>query len=439
MTTMNVRDSGGAIVAIEKPLVPGRAADIASRPVALSNEDVTLLGATNETAPASDTATVGLNGRLQRIAQNITAFIALFPGALAGNGGLKVGLPDVRPAAVNITARDIVSSSASGQNAVGIVTGAPTANSTNSQAINGESTARIQITGTWTGTLAFEGSADGGTTWFAQPARGTGTVYTLGSVTGNGLFTVDVSGLTNLRVRSTAVMTGIAVTQMTLATPAGFVQVTNPVRIVDNTTGASETIKAASTPPATTDTTVVTGIADGNNVTLGSKADAKAATTDATPITAMSVWKQISASVQALVTGTVLAAGAALIGRTVADASSAAGGITDTARLASAAASTNALRVKNGAGRIYQLSGKNNAAYDVFLVLYDSTTSPPVPGTTVIRKKIICPAGQAFVYDFANGLYFATGIGYAFTKLVADADTTVLVAADITAFNMDYC
>lgn len=42
--------------------------------------------------------------------------------------------------------------------------------------------------------------------------------------------------------------------------------------------------------------------ADGANVTLGAKADAKSTATDTTAITAMSVWKQISASVQALVT-----------------------------------------------------------------------------------------------------------------------------------------
>jgi hypothetical protein len=111
---------------------------------------------------------------------------------------------------------------------------------------------------------------------------------------------------------------------------------------------------------------------------------------------------------------------------------------TSTARLPSAAGTTNATNVKTAAGRIYQASGKNNAAYDVFLVLYDAATNPPVPGTTTIRKKMICPAGQAFVYDWSVGLTFATGIGYAFTKLVADADTTVLVAADITAFNLDY-
>jgi hypothetical protein len=130
--------------------------------------------------------------------------------------------------------------------------------------------------------------------------------------------------------------------------------------------------------------------------------------------------------------------GTNLIGRAVADASAATGGIASTARMASAAASTNATNVKTSAGRVYQASGKNNAAYDVFVVLYDSAANPPVPGTTTIRKKMVCPAGQAFVYDWPVGMTCATGIGYAFTKLVADADTTVLVAADITAFNLDY-
>lgn len=112
-------------------------------------------------------------------------------------------------------------------------------------------------------------------------------------------------------------------------------------------------------------------------------------------------------------------------------------GPTATARLASSAATTNAANVKTAAGRVYQLTGKNNAAYDIFLVLYDSATNPPVPGTTPIRKKVICPAGQTFVYDILAGVY-SSGIGYAFTKLVADADTTAIAAGDITAFNLDY-
>jgi hypothetical protein len=44
-----------------------------------------------------------------------------------------------------------------------------------------------------------------------------------------------------------------------------------------------------------------TTVADGANISFGTKADAKSTATDTTPVSAMSVWKQISASMQALV------------------------------------------------------------------------------------------------------------------------------------------
>src|SRR5690349_18753689 len=50
----------------------------------------TLTGALTETAPATDTASSGLNGRLQRIAQRLTSMIGLLPTALGVGGGLKV-------------------------------------------------------------------------------------------------------------------------------------------------------------------------------------------------------------------------------------------------------------------------------------------------------------------------------------------------------------
>jgi hypothetical protein len=60
------------------------------RPVYITDEDGdatasdlgTGIGAVNETAPATDTASSGLNGRLQRIAQRITSLIALVPASL---------------------------------------------------------------------------------------------------------------------------------------------------------------------------------------------------------------------------------------------------------------------------------------------------------------------------------------------------------------------
>lgn len=45
-----------------------------------SAADAARIGALTETAPATDTASSGLNGRLQRIAQRLTSLIALLPG-----------------------------------------------------------------------------------------------------------------------------------------------------------------------------------------------------------------------------------------------------------------------------------------------------------------------------------------------------------------------
>lgn len=52
------------------------------------------LGSLTETAPATDTASSGLNGRLQRIAQRLTSLIALVPAALTGSGNFKVSLQE---------------------------------------------------------------------------------------------------------------------------------------------------------------------------------------------------------------------------------------------------------------------------------------------------------------------------------------------------------
>ncbi len=72
------------------PLLPGSAAAASSLPVTGSTEDVARVGIVTESAPGTDTASSGLNGRLQRIAQRLTSLIALVPTALGANGGLKI-------------------------------------------------------------------------------------------------------------------------------------------------------------------------------------------------------------------------------------------------------------------------------------------------------------------------------------------------------------
>lgn len=73
MTQTPILDATGATANIENPLAPGRAAATASKPIALSTEDFAAIGATNETAPTTSTATSGLNGRLQYLAKQLEA------------------------------------------------------------------------------------------------------------------------------------------------------------------------------------------------------------------------------------------------------------------------------------------------------------------------------------------------------------------------------
>lgn len=90
-------------------LAPGTATAANSLPVAMASDGTfaTLSGAVTETAPASDTASSGLNGRLQRIAQRLTTLLAVFPTTIDTNSGnksastLRVVLATDQPANTN--------------------------------------------------------------------------------------------------------------------------------------------------------------------------------------------------------------------------------------------------------------------------------------------------------------------------------------------------
>jgi len=95
------------------------------------------------------------------------------------------------------------------------------------------------------------------------------------------------------------------------------------------------------------------------------------------------------------------------------------------------AASTNATSLKASAGAIYSIQLFNNAAYTVFLKLYNKASAPTV-GTDTPTWTIPIPAGGGFSHYFQHGRPDATGIAYAITKLQADSDTTAVVAGDLT-------
>jgi hypothetical protein len=72
-----------SLIALVPASLGGKTA-AASFAVTLASDDVLIapIGGVTETAPATDTASSGLNGRLQRIAQRVTSLIALVPASL---------------------------------------------------------------------------------------------------------------------------------------------------------------------------------------------------------------------------------------------------------------------------------------------------------------------------------------------------------------------
>ncbi len=119
----------------------------------------------------------------------------------------------------SITAADSVVSSASGQNSQSILTGTPSANSSVSITLSAASTANIQITGTWVGTVVFERSMDGGATYVPASISLHGVSNgSLASVAANCVGRANVGGSTTFRVRCTAFTSGT----ITVRIQAGF-------------------------------------------------------------------------------------------------------------------------------------------------------------------------------------------------------------------------
>ncbi len=113
-----------------------------------------------------------------------------------------------------------------------------------------------------------------------------------------------------------------------------------------------------------------------------------------------------------------------------------AAGVGTLGRRVISAANTNETAVKAAPGQVYGIEMANNAAYAVFLKLYNKATAPNLAVDIPVRTIQIPPGGRCEI-NRPNGMVFSTGIAYAITKLVADNDTTALAAADVVG-SIDY-
>lgn len=221
---------------------------------------------------ASTEATLSsLNGKTTVIntgAVSISSSVALGLGAgtaYVGAVGVSnaVNVADVAPASINITVTDTASGSTTNFNSQVFTTGTATANSAASFAVTSWTSIRVEITGTWTGTLVFEQSNDSGVTWTAeilfQPGQ---PFFSATSTTSNFIGIGLVSGCTNFRVRATGFPSGTANVKIIQTVNPAIIYVTNTVKgAVDTSSTTDGLTEAIINFAASGDNTIVAGTA----------------------------------------------------------------------------------------------------------------------------------------------------------------------------------
>lgn len=100
------------------------------------------------------------------------------------------------------------------------------------------------------------------------------------------------------------------------------------------------------------------------------------------------------------------------------------------------AATTNSNLIQAGQSQVFTYSFHNQTAAFKFVKLYNKATAPTI-GTDVPRVTIPVPPNSYVAFDSVNGIYFPLGLGVGVTNLIADADTTAVVANDVVV-NLGY-
>lgn len=156
------------------------------------------------------------------------------PAGWGGGGGAAGTSSDTRTAAANITAADVGTAATVGQSGVSLVTGTPTANSFQTFALNGQSAGALTVTGTFVATAKIEASFDVGLTYVPVSGLLRGTSLTTSTITAPGIFSVDLTGATYLRVRAPAYTSGTMAVALTVSPASGMTKVLNGLHIVDS-------------------------------------------------------------------------------------------------------------------------------------------------------------------------------------------------------------
>lgn len=378
----------------------------------------TLIGAVNETAPASDTASSGINGRLQRIAQRITALLPTSIGQKAKTASLSVVLAsdsDALPTTVSGVA------TAAGQTTSDTLIGAVAETSptldTDPSGLNGGLKRLAQRLSTLIGLLPSSIGQKVMTNSVSValssnhsnvPVLPASLDITSATLTGTGtLFSQDVTGYAGIMVQVTSAGGGSTIQY----------EVSN-----DNTTWYQCALGGDPISPTS-------GFPLGSSTTLRMLYF---------PITS----RYFRARVSTFVSGSVIVIAHLIsnpvpgfIQQTNINTQTNVTGATNqgSGGLAKghvvAAGSGDAQNIKNTAARLYGYNFFNKAITPCY-VKFHNTTGTPTAGASVFLT-IGIPAGGAVRCDNFIGMAFSSGIGLTIVTGSADADATGVTAGDV--------
>lgn len=410
---------------------------------ATQTAQTTLYGGVTETAPGTDTASSGLNGRLQRIAQRLTSIIGLLPTALGANGGLKVegvasGTPVPVSGSISVTGTMPVDSSkvedaahASGDTGAFVLAVRNDAGT----ALAGTTGDYIPLSTDASGNLRVAGG--GGGTQFAEDAVHTsgdlGTMAlgvrkdTATALAGtDGDYTpliTDASGRQHVNVGTSVLPTGaatetsVALSATALGAPADAAATTTgsviaQLRRVANLLAGTLTVSGTvtTTPPSNASTN------------LAQVAGATTATGHGTASGALRVELPTDG------TGVVgLVAGAAAIGSVTTELA------TGLSTFSNTALSNTKTAVKASAGKVYGWMVHNPSAATAYIQVWNVAIGSITVGTTAPTWTIPLPAGASANVMSERGVTHSTEINIAATT-TATGSTAPATAAVVSLF-----
>lgn len=293
-----------------------------------------------------------------------------------------------------ITAKAVVAYTEAGQPALGDVTatgvisiinsvpaGIASANSAVEIAVDGRTTLGIQVTGAGTGALSVQATIKGDV-WVTLSAlslmnSATGALISVIPSATPGLYQLDVSGFSKVRVTALAAVTSNYTVDLRLSAGTSMLALDTPLPAGSASIGNLGTVATVTTVGAVTG--ITNGVAVAPSVSVGGYT---------IPYTLISL------------------------------------------------ATTNATLVRAGAGNVGFISLQNTSAAIKYVKLFNKATAP-VPGTDTPVQNLAIPIGGIVVLPITAGLRFSLGIGLAITGAAALLDATAVAAGDVIV-NMHY-